>query len=158
MGSPTVTPVTGIPIDYDESYANAGVYHPEGFIHKIASSILPSVFPPGGSITVNPKNTADVNKVITHESVHGLLNGLDASGQLQQLNSQNPYYSKIASAITDSQGGDPSTEAPAYAATGETSQLKGVNPIISQQYRDTLLKQLLKLDPNIGKMYQQLMK
>jgi hypothetical protein len=154
--NPLTAPITGTPIDYSNSEPEGGRFHPEGPIHKIASSIFPNIFPPGGSITVNPNNTADVSRVIKHESVHALLDPLVQSGKLDQLNAQNPSFAKLKGGITPDFGGDASTEMPAYAATGEINQLPNANPIISKQYRDTLMKQLLQLDPKLGKMYQQL--
>ena len=154
--NPLTAPYLNIPINYDSSEQEAGRFKSEGAIHKIASSILPSLFPPGGSISVNPNNTANVSNVIKHESVHALLDNINQSGKLDELNNQNPYYAKLKGSITPDFGGDPSTEMPAYAATGEINQLPNANPIISKQYRDTLMQQLLKLDPKLGKMYQQL--
>ena len=142
-------------VKYDKSLATAGRYDPEGMLHGWLSSILPSIFHPGGTITVNPNNTANVQRTIQHEQVHSIVDPLYDSGKLQQLNQQNPFYKQLASKIALEPGGDANIEAPPLSATGESAQM-GVPPILSKQYNDYLQKQLFKLDPNLAQHYQKL--
>lgn len=144
---PAVTTNTSLP--------TAGKYTREGLVHSWFSSVAPGIVHPGGTIEVNPANTADVNKVIHHEKVHALLSDLDANGTLDKLNASNPYYSTLAGKITIEPGGSQSTEAPAYAATGETSQF-GIDPSVSKKYTTYLTKQLQSVDPHIAKAYGEL--
>jgi hypothetical protein len=81
-----------------------------------------------------------------------MLNPLVESGMLPQLNSQNPSFSPIASALSAAGAGTSSTEAPAYAATGETSQIGVGNPL-SSAYINHLKQQLFKLDPKLAAKY-----
>jgi hypothetical protein len=140
---------------YDKSLKTAGHYSPEGMFHAFLSSMVPSLFHPGGTITINPDNTANVNTTIQHERVHALLNSINSNGTLDQLNNQNPFYKQVAAKIMTEPGGDVSQEAPAYAATGETGQM-GIPPVLTKQYNDYLKNQLFKLDPNLASAYQKL--
>lgn len=142
-------------IVYDKTLKTAGHYSPEGQLHSFLSSILPSLFHPGGTITVNPDNTSNVNTTLQHERVHALLNSINSNGQLDQFNETNPFYKQMAAKIMTEPGGNKSQEAPAYAATGETSQM-GIPPVLSKQYNDYLKNQLFKLDPNLAQQYQKL--
>lgn len=141
---PTVVTNTSLP--------TAGRYEPEGTIHSMLSSIAPGLVHPGGTIQVNPANTANLDKTIHHEKVHALLNDFNQNGTLDKLNASNPYYRQIAPKILVEPGGDPSQEAPAYTATGESSQM-GIDPKVAKQYSQYLQKQLQGLDPHIAKAY-----
>ena len=142
----------GPTVTYNTSLPTAGKYDAEGPVHKMFSSIAPGLVHPGGTIQVNPNNTADVNKVIHHEKVHALLSGFAADGTLDKLNAANPYYSKIAPKIMLDPNGSASLEAPAYTATGESSQM-GIDPKVAKQYNQYLQQQLQAIDPHIAKAY-----
>lgn len=142
-------------VKYDKSLKTAGRYDPEGTIHSWLSGLLPSIFHPGGTITVNPDNSANVNTTVQHERVHAALDSLNGNGKLQQLNASNPFYKQVAAKIVLEPNTDANIEAPALAATGESSQM-GIPPILSKQYMGYLQDQLFKLDPNLGQAYSKL--
>ena len=144
---PNVTMNTQLP--------TAGKYDPEGVMHHLISKVIPGLVHPGGSIQINPNNTADVQRILQHEKVHALLDGLNEDGTLDRLNAANPYFKSMASKILVEPGGDISTEAPAYAATGEAKQF-GIDPKISTAYQTHLQKQLTTIDPKLGAAYGQL--
>jgi hypothetical protein len=145
----------GPAVTYNTSLPTAGKYVPEGAIHSMFSSVAPGLVHPGGSIEVNPNNTADVEKTIHHEKVHALLNNLNANGTLDKLNASNPYYKQIAPKIMLEPGGDASQEAPAYTATGESAQM-GIDPKVAKQYTQYLQQQLHQVDPFVAKAYGEL--
>jgi hypothetical protein len=142
-------------VKYDTSLPTAGHEDDEGAFHSLLSSLFPSIFTPGPTITVNPNNTANVQRTIQHEKIHALLSNLNSKGTLDKLNDQNPYFKQIASKLVMEPGNDASTEAPAYTGTGEASQV-GIPPILSKQYNDYLRNQLFKLDPNLANQFQKL--
>ena len=115
----------------NSSLPTAGKYVPEGAIHSVVSSMIPGLVHPGGTIQVNPNNTANLNTTIQHEKVHALLSKYDNDGTMDKLNAANPYYPQMISKIQLEPGGDSSMEAPAYAATGEYSQF-GIDPKVAQ--------------------------
>lgn len=139
----------------DPTFAGAGKYSPEGPIHRIASQVAPGLFHPGGLVIVNPDHTAHLQTTIQHEKVHALLNDLDSSGTLDKLNAANPYFKQVASKLILNPTDDASTEAPAYAATGETKQ-SGVDPQVASQYHQYLIEQLKQIDPHTAQAYQDL--
>lgn len=149
---PAQARVTRTPVDYSTNLPTAGLFQSESPIHKIASAILPSVFPPGGHITINPSGTSDVGRTTRHEEIHAALDPINQSGQLDALNADNPAFTE-AQPNTDI--GEKNQEMPAYAGSGELSEV-GVNPIISQAYIGKLRDQLFKLDPAMAKMYNKL--
>ena len=142
---------TRTPIEFTSSEENAGRYTPPSDFQQFLSKIplLGQLINSAGTIKVNPANTSDINRVVKHESVHALLNPLFQSGQLEQLNNQNPAYSPIAAKIMSSGVGDPNAEAPAYSTTGESGMIGVTNPL-SSQYIDNLKQQLFKLDPKLA--------
>jgi hypothetical protein len=142
-------------IVYDKSVKTGGRFEEEGSIHSFLSKLLPSIFKPGGTIYVNPNNTANVPTTIQHEKIHALLNTMGNSGQLQKFNDANPFYKQVAAKIGLEPNGSTNIEAPAYTATGEASQF-GVPPVLSQQYNDYLRKQLFQLDPGLAGQFQKL--
>jgi hypothetical protein len=133
----------------------AGKYDAEGVLHHLVSSVIPGLVPGVGKIEVNPNNTASVARTVQHEKVHALLDPLNADGTLDKLNATNPYYKAVASKITLEPGGDTSTEAPAYAATGETKQF-GIPDTTSQAYKAYLHNQLKSINPKVADAYRQL--
>lgn len=146
------TPVTNTPYSTDASLGDAGKYHPESQGHKILSSLMPGIFHPGGSISINPNNITDVNKVIQHESVHALLGSQLDDGQLDKMNASNPYFSKLK---PNTDVGDLSDEMPAYAATGEWKQV-GLDPNTVSNYKNYFIGQLKHANPKAAAMYQEL--
>jgi hypothetical protein len=147
---PTVS--QGPAVTTNTSLPTAGKWTPESPLHSLASSVLPGLIHPGGLITVNPNNTASVERTIQHEKVHALLGKLDDDGTLDKLNASNPYYQHVASKILLEPGTSASTEAPAYTATGESSQF-GIDPKIAKQYNQHLQGQLKSIDPDLAKAY-----
>lgn len=143
-----VSRITRTPIYYDPSYENAGSYQPSSMIQTIVGML-------GGrkpGITINPNNTNDIRQTIKHEDVHSLLSALD----LPSLNKENPLYSRIASLYENRYPGkDTNAEVPALSTAGQ-SESYGIPAPLSQQYNDYLKQQLFKLDPKLGKKYQQL--
>ena len=150
---------TRTPIRFRKVEGAAGRYHPpvsadapslQKFISTIADKFSTL---PGNSIEVDPSQTDDPNRVVRHEGVHALLNGIDLSA----VNKNIPAYSKIAAAFPSSGYGDPNTEIPAYAATGELGNIYG-HPIAQNwmdEYTNQLQAALLKNNPALGQKYGQ---
>ena len=147
------------PIKFDTSESNAGKFTPPGEPTSTFERIL-SVLPvlknfvnPTGQITINPNNANDPEQTIRHESVHALLSNANESGQLDQLNAQNPFYQKIVNSLTSPISASPagtSQEIPAYALSGEGSKV-GMDAPATQGYINNLIKQFSKLDPKTAK-------
>jgi hypothetical protein len=150
----TYSPKGHFPIKIDPNESNAGHFEPPSDFVELLNKIplLRNLLSaPSGRIVVNPANANNPNLTIQHESIHGLLNPLVESGQLEQLNKQNPAYSAIAQKLIQQGAASPqtvNTEVPAYASTGEASQL-GVDVPASQAYIDKLRSQLLS-DPKLA--------
>jgi hypothetical protein len=155
MSSVFTNSSSGPTVKTDPTLPTAGKYQDEGTLHSVMSSLMPGVFHPGGTIRVNPANTASVARTIQHEKVHALLSPLNADGTLDKLNNANPYYKSIAPKILLDPGGDASVEAPAYTATGESSQM-GIDPTVAKKYTTYLQQQLQQINPSIAKSYAQL--
>jgi len=151
---PAQARITRTPITFDTSLPTAGLYQTESPIHKIASAILPSLFQPGGKITINPEGTADLSKTTRHEEIHAALDKLNQSGKLDELAAQNPYYSQLKPNVDV---GDMPAEMPAYIGTADNAEL-GIPDILSNKYYGKLVQQLQQLDPNLAKIYQRLKK
>ncbi len=145
----------GPDVKQDTSLPEAGKYSPEGPIHKLASSMAPGVFHPGGLITVNPNHTANLQTTIQHEKVHALLDSINSNGTLDKLNASNPYFPAMASKLQLTKDYDPSQEAPAYAATGEAASV-GIDPDVTKNYRQHLIGQLKQIDPHTAQAYSDL--
>lgn len=144
------------PIEFTSNEPEAGHFHPPSelteFLNKIPL-IRNLLSAPTGSITVNPANSNNPQLTVQHEATHGILDPLFESGQLSQLNSQNPAYQAIANKIISAGGANANTantEVPAYSSTGESKQV-GVDIPASQTYIDKLRSQLLQLNPKIAK-------
>ena len=146
---------TRIPISF-EDIPTAGRYSPPSIIDKVLSIIPYFSNRAAGTIRVNPANTNDVSGVIRHEAIHGALNNINQSGQLDSLNAQNAAY-KILAARFPRLAGEPNQEIPAYAATGETSSL-GIDPSLVTPYITKLISQLQTLDPRLAEKYKELAK
>ncbi len=107
-----------------------------------------------GSIKVDPSQ-GDVGLTTRHEQVHDLLQSIDRpsfwnpfqKSQLEQLNSQNPYYAAIAAKFNP-KNGDPNAEIPAY----ELTEPHPMDP----RYGEFLKNQLFKIDPSMKKKAEQL--
>lgn len=149
------TPPAGPDVKTDPNLPEAGKYSPESSIHRMASSVAPGLFHPGGLITVNPDHTANLQTTIQHEKVHALLNNLDSNGTLDKLNKANPYFPSMASKLQLTKDYDPSQEAPAYAATGEAKSV-GIDPDVTKAYRQHLIGQLQQIDPHTAQAYSDL--
>ena len=150
---PDITP--GPDVRMDTSLSAAGRYEPEGAIHKLASTMAPGLFHPGGLVLINPDHTAHFQTTIQHEKVHALLNTLNSNGTLDKLNASNPYFKQVASKLILDPTNDPSSEAPAYIATGESKQV-GIDPEVANGYKQHLIQQLQTIDPHTAKAYSDL--
>jgi hypothetical protein len=151
---------TRTPIKFRKLEGAAGRFHPpdssdaptlQKFINNIASKFTNT---PPNTITIDPSQTDDPNRVIRHEGVHSLLSGLD----MRAINSKLPAYSKIAAQFPSGGYGDPNTEIPAYASTGELGNIYQ-HPIPQNwidEYTNQLHAAFLQNNPGIAAKYNQL--
>ena len=152
---PQVEPVTGIPITVDPSLKDfAGRYSPPSMMDKLLSYLPFLNHPSAGSIRVNPANANDPNVSIRHEAIHALLDKVNASGQLDKMNAENPAFQQIIQNWPKF-AGEPNQELPAYVATGESSGLN-IPENLRKAGIDKLVEQLIKLDPQTAAKYKRL--
>jgi hypothetical protein len=151
---PQVEPITGIPITYDSSVQTGGRFTPPTIIDKVLSYLPFLNHSDKGTIRVNPANVNDPNIAIRHEAIHAILNKLNQSGQLDQLNSSNPAYGEITKKWP-AFAGEPNQEFPAYIGTGESSGLN-IPENLRKAGIDKLVQQLMSLDPSTAATYKKL--
>jgi hypothetical protein len=163
---PSASRVTRTPISFHDIPGMYGEYYspPAGVTDTIGNAINQAYLntpiirnfvhnrQPG--IHVDPA-AGDWENTIRHEGIHALLN---PTGQMDQLNAQNPFYQKVLNAVTAkgwAQPGQQGTEIPAWLGSGDAKTL-GVPAPLSNEYVQFLQNQLLKLDPSLGKKFKQL--
>lgn len=152
---PPIETITGTPIVNDPALKNfGGKFVAPTIVDKILSYLPLLNHSNKGSIHVNPANVNDVGAAVNHEAVHSLLNELNQSGKLDELNKANPSYAALAAKFP-SFTGEPNQEVPAYAASGETNSLNIPQGMVSP-YTNTLIEQLMKLDPSLAGKYKAL--